>query len=110
MKTPVAPFDALDAASQTHFILAKRLREEGLALDLVYHGTSGVITIFEPAQWTGRGREICDIFPTQHRSWFVEWRDGKTFHGQGGNLAFVEVLMRGIRDNLKEVPNKNAGN
>ncbi|MEM9732654.1 MAG: hypothetical protein AAF903_04090 [Pseudomonadota bacterium] len=99
-------FDPLDAASQLHFMLATRLRRERLALDLVYHGTSGVITVFEPAVWVnlgaGRGREICDIFPTRRDSWFVEWRDGKTYHGSGGALAFVEVLMRGIRVNLKE--------
>ncbi|MEL7273097.1 MAG: hypothetical protein AAGK33_06625 [Pseudomonadota bacterium] len=102
MRSPAQTFDPLDAASQLHFMLATRLREEGLALDLVYHGTSGVITVFKPTEWAGRGREICDIFPTRHKSWFVEWRDGKTYHGSGGALAFIEVLMRGIRANLKE--------
>lgn len=102
MKSPAQTFDPLDAASQMHFLLATRLRNEGVALDLVYHGTSGVITVFEPAEWAGRGREVCDIFPTRHQSWFVEWRDGKTFHGSGGPLAFVEVLMRGIRANLEK--------
>ena len=97
-----AVFDPLDASSQLHFMLVTRLRNEGLALDLVYHGTSGVITVFDPAEWAGRGREICDVFPTQANHWFVEWRDGSTFHGSGGNVAFVEVLLRGIRANLKK--------
>jgi len=103
-----ASFDAQDAAIELHYLLAKEIRNRGIALDLVYQGTSGVITVFEPAHWArigsnagaGRNSEVCDIFPTRHRTWFVEWRDGKTFHGSGGPLAFVEVLMRGISENL----------
>ena len=77
------------------------MRDEELHFDLIWHGVSGVISVFAPGDWRGRADAICDIYPAQDLTWVVEWLDGKVMNGKGGDAAFVKVLVQGIKANLK---------
>ena len=103
MPKTIRPFDPVASAIELHAMLAVAIRNKGWELDMVLHGTSGVISVFGQQQWQGRGAAICDIHPTQHRHWYVEWIDGKMMNGNGGNYAFVKVLTDGIEANMKWV-------
>ena len=105
MGRPTQTFDPIASAIELHAHLAVALRNRGTEVDLVFHGRSGMISVFATRHWLnvghGKGAAICDIYPTQKDTWLVEWLDGSTMNGSGGNFAFTKMLTDRIEDNLK---------
>ncbi|MFD0915503.1 hypothetical protein ACFQ14_03685 [Pseudahrensia aquimaris] len=96
-------FNPVTTSEDFYPILVRALKKAGMELDLVMHGKSGIISVFAPGQWRGKADAIADIYPAKDKTWVIEWLDGKTLHGSGGDEPFALVIVQGIQKNMKWV-------